>query len=103
VEVAVDLLVHRPDDRRVAVAEVLAGDAAAEVEVLAALRVPDAGAPGAADDEVGPRDAARHEALARVLHAIGGNAILDPHGLEYRTTGMRGKRVVSLRNAQPAG
>ena len=103
VQEAVDLLVDRPHDGRVPVAEVLAGDAAAEVEVLATLGVPDARAPGPRDDEVSARDAARHEALARVLHAIRGNAILDPHVLEYRTTGMRGKRVVSLRIAQSAG
>ena len=84
-------------------AEVLAGDAAAEVEVLAALGVPDPGAPGPGDDELRRRDAARHEALARVLHAIRGNPILDPHAWEYRTTGLRGERVVSLRIAQPSG
>jgi hypothetical protein len=42
VEVAVDLLVDRSDDRGRAVPEVLAGDAAGEVEELSAVDVPDA-------------------------------------------------------------
>ena len=42
VEIAVGLLVDRADDRRGAVAEVLARDPAGEVEVLAAVDVPDA-------------------------------------------------------------
>ena len=71
VQVAVDLLVDRRDDGRVAVAEVLAGDAAGEVEVLAALGVPDPRAPGARDDERRRRDAARDVALARVGDAGG--------------------------------
>ena len=51
VEVAVDLLVDRGHNGRRAVAEVLAGDAAGEIEELAAVDVPDAGAFGAGDDE----------------------------------------------------
>jgi hypothetical protein len=81
VQVAVDLLVDRPHDRRVPVPEVLAGDAAGEVEVLPAFRVPDPRAPGAGDHEVGARDAPRHEALACLLHALGGDPVLEPHRL----------------------
>jgi hypothetical protein len=40
VEVAVDVLVHRPDDGLGVVPEVLARDPTGEVEVLAAVRVP---------------------------------------------------------------
>src|SRR5438105_12789572 len=53
VEVSVDLLVDGADDPGRAVPEVLAGDAAGEVQVLAAVGVPDAGAPRPGDDEVG--------------------------------------------------
>ena len=60
-------------------AEVLAGDAAGEVDVLAAVRVPDARAPGAGDDEVGRGDAARHEPFARREDTLGGGPFLDPH------------------------
>ena len=78
-EVAVDLLVHGTDDGRVAVAEVLAGDAAGEVDVLAAVGVPDPRTPGARDDEIGRRDAARNEPLAALEDVLGGRAFFDPH------------------------
>src|SRR6476620_4883441 len=52
VEEAVDLRVHRGDHLLGPVPEVLAADAADEVEVLAAVQVLDDGAVGAADDEL---------------------------------------------------
>src|SRR5207248_2206545 len=70
VEEAVDLLVDRLDDRWQPVAEVLAADAAGEVEVLAALGVPDAGPFGAGDDERRGRDAARDVTLALGADAL---------------------------------
>ena len=57
VEVAVDLLVNRRGSE--AVAGVLAAEPAGEVDVLAAVDVPDPGALRARDDERGGRDAAR--------------------------------------------
>jgi len=64
VEVAVDLLVHRANDGLRVVAEVLAGDSAREVEELVPVGVPDGGALGPGDDEVGRRDPAGHVLLA---------------------------------------
>ena len=102
VEEAVDLLVDCPDDGRVAVTEVLAGDAAGEVDVLAPLGVPDSGAPGARDDEIGRRDAARDVPLSSLAHLVRGRLFLDPHqsGVShYRNARQMGALI--LRNAQP--
>ena len=63
VQETVDLLVDGPDDRLGVVPEVLTRDPAGEVEELAAVGVPERGALGAGDDEVGRRDPARHELL----------------------------------------
>src|SRR5207253_7342687 len=79
VQVAVDLLVDRAHDGRVAVTEVLAGDPAGEVDVLAPVGVPDARAPGPGDDELGGGDAAGDEALAVPQHLLGGRLFLDSH------------------------
>ena len=101
VEEAVDLLVHRPDDGRVAVAEVLAGDAAREIDVLAALGVPDPGAPGARDDEVGGRDASRHVSLPPPAHLVRGGTFLDPHrsGVShYRNARQKGALTYAMRS-----
>ena len=76
VEETVDLLVDGPDDRLGVVPEVLACDPAGEVEELAAVGVPERGALGAGDDEVGRRDPARHELLPP-----GANACLRPGAL----------------------
>ena len=70
VQVAVDLLVHRADDGLGVVPEVLARDPAREVEELAPVRVPDAGAFRPRDHEVRRRHAARDEALAGVPHRL---------------------------------
>src|SRR5439155_24798017 len=78
VQLLVDLLVDRAPASRAPVAEVLAGDAAAEVEVLATLAVPGPGTPGARDDELGARDAPRHESIACLAHAVAGNPMFDP-------------------------
>jgi hypothetical protein len=101
VEVAVDLLVDRPHDARVAVAEILAGDPSGEVDVLAALGVPDAGAPGAADDEVARGDPPRDEPLSVAKHLCGGRLFLDPHrnGVS-RLPQCEANRLGYLRNAQ---
>ena len=50
-QVAVGLLLHRLDDRCVAVARVLAADPAREVDVGATVDVGDAGTLGLGDDE----------------------------------------------------
>ena len=71
---------HRVDDGGEVVAEVGAAEAAGEVDVLAALDVPDARAFGALDDERGRGDAARDVALAGLLDAIGGAPFLQRHG-----------------------
>ena len=78
--VAVDLLVHGVDDGRKVVAEVRAAEPAGEVDVLAALDVPDAGALGPLDDERGSGNAAGDVALAGFLDAIGGAPLLQRHG-----------------------
>src|SRR5581483_1781187 len=79
VQVPVDLLVDGADDRRRAVAEVLAGDAAGEVEVLAAVGVPDARAPRARDDEVARRDPPWDVPLPIRENVLRGSFLLDPH------------------------
>ena len=58
-------------------AEVLAAEPAGEVDVLAAVDVPDPRALGPRDDERRRRDAARDVALARFLHALGRAALVD--------------------------
>ena len=79
VQILVDLLVDRTDDSGRAVPEVLARDAAAEVEVLASFGVPDPCAPGPRNDEAGRRDAARDVALARLEDFVGGRPVVDLH------------------------
>src|SRR5205823_2090463 len=61
------------------VAEVGAAEPAGEVDVFAALDVPDAGAFGALDDEGRRGDPARDVALAGLLDALGRSALLDGH------------------------
>ena len=78
--VAVDLLVHCVDDRGQVVAEVRAAETAGEVDVLAALDIPDACALGALDDEWGRGNTAGDVALPGLLHAIGGAPLLQRHG-----------------------
>ena len=80
VHVAVDLGVHRVDDRGEVVAEVRAAEPAGEVDVLAALDVPDPRALGALDDERRSGDATGDVALAGLLDAIGGAPLLQRHG-----------------------
>ena len=53
---------------------------AGEVDVLAAVDVPDARALGAGDDERGRRDAAGDVPLAGLLDALGRAAFLQRHG-----------------------
>ncbi len=64
VQVAVDLLVDRSNHRRVAVAQILAADAACEVDVRAAVGVLELRALGARDDKRCGRNAARDPAAA---------------------------------------
>src|SRR5439155_12194518 len=79
VQVPVDLRVDGVDDGGERVAEVGAAEPAGEVDVFAALDVPDAGAFGALDDERRRRDPARDVALAGFLDALGRSALLDGH------------------------
>ena len=78
--VAVDLVVDRVDDRGQVVAEVRAAEPAGEVDVLAALDVPDPRALGPLDDERGSGDAPGDVALPGLLDAIGGAPLLQRHG-----------------------
>src|SRR5579884_930006 len=71
-EVAIDLLVDGRDHRGRPVAEVLAGDPAGEVEILAAVDVPHARAFGAGDDEGRRGDPAGDIAFARGEDPFGG-------------------------------
>ena len=95
VQVAIDLLVHRADDGFRVVPEVLAGDAAGEVEQLVAVGVPERRALGAGDDEIGGRHAAGHEALARLadggrtLHLLGRHDGKPTPGNTLHSTALR--------------
>ena len=70
VQEAVDLLVDRGDDRRVAVAGVLAGDPAGEVEVERAVGGLHLRSDRAGDDELRCRDPARDVAGARLEDVV---------------------------------
>jgi hypothetical protein len=61
------------------VPEVLAGDPASEVQQLVPVGVPQRRAFGTRDDQVGGRDAARHEALARLADGCGVVQLLGRH------------------------
>ena len=80
VQVAVDLLVHRLHDGGQRVADVRAADPAGEVDVLAAVDVPDPGALGALDEDRRGREPARDVALPGRLDALAGGALLQGHG-----------------------
>ena len=71
VQVAVHLLVDRPHDLLGVVAEVLAADAAGEVEVADAVGAVDVRAVGRDGDDGGRGDAARDPALAGGQQRIG--------------------------------
>ena len=75
----VDLVVYCPHDGLRVVPEVLAGDPAREVEQLVPVGVPQRRALGARDDQVGGRDAARHEPLARLTDGCGVVQLLGRH------------------------
>ena len=77
VQVAVDLRVDRLDDVRRAVPEVLAADAAGEVDVGAPVVGLDPGAGGAGDDERRGRHGGGDVAVARLADA-GGVAVVMP-------------------------
>ena len=95
VQVVIDLLVHRADDGLRVVPEVLARDPAGEVEQLVAVGVPERRALGAGDDEIGGRDPARHEALARLadggrtLHLLGRHHAKPTPGNTLHSTALR--------------
>ena len=80
VQVAVDLFVHRVDDGRQRVPEIGAPDPAGEVDVLAAVDVPDPRSLGAVDDDRRGRDPPRDVALAGLLDALGALSLLQRHG-----------------------
>ena len=76
-QITVDLLVDR--GRREAVTGVLAAEAAGEVDVLAAVDVPDARALGTCDYERGGGDAPRDVTLAPGGDAFGFGALGNGH------------------------
>ena len=92
-EIAVDLLVNRLPDRRVPVPEVEAADAAGEVEVLAAVRIPDERALGAGDDERRGRDAPGDVLLSRPADPLELAAFLQGHEAGAYTRGKREAQV----------
>src|SRR5438552_5904781 len=75
----------RGDDGFLSVADVLAADAAREVEVFAAVDVPDAGAFGALDDDRGGADSPRDVPVAGFVDALGGAAFSEAHGARAYT------------------
>ena len=79
VQEAVDLLVDRGHDRREAVARVLAGDPAGEVEVEGAVGRLDLRSLGPRHHETRRRDAARDEALPRFEDVVGRRALTERH------------------------
>ena len=81
VEEAVDLRVHRRDDLLGPVPEVLAADAADEVEVLAAVQILDDRAVGAAHDELRIAGSAGDVALARIDQLFRDRLLLQRHAL----------------------
>ena len=96
VQEAVDLLVDRGHDGREAVARVLAGDPAGEVEVEGAVGRLDLRALGPRHHETRRRDAARDEALPGFEDVVGRRAlaerhaaILSRHGVRAQWTGGR--------------
>ena len=107
VQELVGLLVDRAHDAGRAVAEVLAGDAASEVEVLAPVDVPDLRAPRFRDDEIGRGDAARDISLPRLEHPLRPRPLLHRHTrIDYSCSrslfstpvahALRGERGVAL-------
>ena len=79
VQVGVDLLVHRGDCGREAVACVLAAEAAGEVDVRAAVHVLDPGPFRACDDDRRRRDPARDVLLAGGKDSLALRALIDRH------------------------
>ena len=69
-QVAVDLLVDRADNRLGVVPEVLAGDSPREIEVLETVCIPDRRAFRSGNHEVGSRHSARDEALTPFPHRL---------------------------------
>src|SRR4029079_8522138 len=88
VQVAVALLVDRLYNRFRVVPEVLTRDAAGEVEVLAAVGVPDRGPFRAADRQVRGRNATRHVPLAPGADGCGVLDLLRRHRLNLRRCGL---------------
>ena len=78
-QIAVGLLVDRRDDGGRSVTRVLAAETAGEVDVLAAVDVPDARALGAIDDERRRRDSAGDIAVACVLNGLARRPLRDLH------------------------
>ena len=103
VQEAVDLLVDRRHHRREAVARVLAGDPAREVEVERPVGRLDLRALGARDDQAGRRDAPRDEALARFEDVVDRRALAERHAAilsrRSREAQWTGGRTVALRSS----
>src|SRR5829696_2068204 len=79
VQEAVDLLVHSPHDGLGIVTEVLAGDPAREVEILAPVGVAERRALGSGHDEVGGGDPARHPLFASCANGLRALRLLGLH------------------------
>ena len=103
VQEAVDLLVDRGDDRREAVARVLAGDPAREVQIDGAVRRLDLRPLGACDHEARGRNAARDEALACFEDVVGRRALAERHAAivsrRLREVQWTGGRTAVLRSS----
>ena len=94
VQVAVDLLVDRRDDLGRAVAEVLAADAAREVEVGAPVVGLDAGALGADDDERRRGRPRGTRTVTRLAYVVLGSMVRHAN----RLVAVRGRATVSAEN-----
>ena len=101
VQVAVDLLVDRGDRRGEPVARVLAAEPAGEIDVLAAVDVPDPCAFRPIDDERRCRHPAGHVTLTRGDHALAGPHLLQRHGPIHPTNGPRGQEPTGRNPCTP--
>ena len=93
-EVAIHLLVDGRHHRREAVPGVLACDAAREVDVAAAVDVPDTCALRAGDDDLEGGDPARDEPVALGEHAFRRGLLTGGHGGRRIVNAVVGTRAI---------